>query len=332
MKIGRHTDQNATVRKPEIRYINVKIVFALLVFSIVLMSLITDNFLSVKNLTNMTRNFMETALLALPMTFIILTNAIDLSVGGTVAMCAIILAKINLATGNLTLAVTLTLLVGALGGALNGYLVGYKRIPSFIVTLATMYLFGGIAQGLSEAETLTGLPESFRMLGNGFFLHMPMQFWIFVFFAILFSFVLRRMRYGRNLRVIGFNPESAEYAGIHVAQTHLINYTVSGLMAALAALIFVSRISAAKSNAGIGYETDAIMAVVLGGTSISGGYGSIEGTIVGIMLVGVIRNGLTLARVSSETTTILLGMLLLLTIIFSENAKAWIKKFKKEKN
>ncbi len=324
--------QEKTIRPPEIKYTHISIIFGLLIFTCILMSVITDNFFSTKNLTGMTRNFMETALLALPMTFIILTNSIDLSVSGTVAMCAIFLAKINLVTGNIVLAIAITVITGILAGALNGVVVGYIKIPSFIATLATMFMYGGIAQGVSQAETLTGLPKTFYILGSGYFLGLPIQLWIFAVAAILFSFVLRRTEYGRNLRVIGFNPESAVYVGINVAKVHLINYVVSGAMAALAALIFVSRISAAKSNAGVGYETDAIIAVVLGGTSISGGYGTVEGTILGILLVGILRNGLTLARVSSEITTIILGMLLLLTIIISGNTGGGvIKKHKKEK-
>lgn len=329
MRIKAPKEKN--IRPPEIKYVHTAIVFGLLIFTCVLMSLITDNFFSAKNLTGMTRNFMETALLALPMTFIIITNAIDLSVGGTVAMCAIILAKVNMVTGNLFLAIVVTILAGTLGGMFNGFLVGYVKVPSFIATLATMFMYGGIAQGISKAETLSGLPESFAVLGSGTIMGMPIQFCVFVVAAIIFHIVLKYTRYGRNLRVIGFNPESATYAGINVPRTHLINYTISGALAALAALIFVSRISAAKSNAGIGYETDAIIAVVLGGTNITGGYGSIGGTILGVLLVGVLRNGLTLARVSSEVTLIILGCLLLIVICISSNADVILKKFKKEK-
>ena len=316
---------------PEIQYAQMALVAGLLLCLVFGMSFAIGNFFTGTNLTTMVRNFMETALLALPMTFIILTNSIDLSVGGSVAMCAILLIRFYEATGNLPCSVILTMAIGTIGGVLNGFLVGVQGIPGFIATLSTMFLYEGIALGISEAETLTGLPGSFSFLGNGTILHIPVQLLIFIAAAIVFAFVLNRTSFGRYIRIVGFNPECASFSGISTAKIHLINYTVSGFMASLASLIFVSRISAAKSNAGLGYETDAIIAVVLGGTAISGGYGTIEGTVIGAFLVGVLRNGLTLARVPSEVTTIILGSLLLVSIIFSSNAKNWAERLKHKK-
>ena len=316
---------------PEIQYTQIALVAGLLLVLLIVMSVTIGNFFTATNLSTMVRNFMETALLALPMTFIILTNSIDLSVGGNVAMCAILLIRFYKATGNLPFSIILTLILGTSGGLLNGILVGVQGIPGFIATLSTMFLYEGIALGISEAETLTGLPDSFSFLGNGLILHIPVQLFIFAVAAVIFAFILNRTNYGRYIRVVGFNPECASFSGVNPAKIHLINYTVSGFMAALSSLILVSRISAAKSNAGLGYETDAIIAVVLGGTAISGGYGTIEGTVIGAFLVGVLRNGLTLARVPSEVTTILLGSLLLVSIIFSSNTKRWSTLLKHKK-
>lgn len=320
----------AKIKPPERRYLHERIIVVALAGVFVVMSFASDNFLSFQNLTAMTRNFIEPGLLALAMTFIILEGDIDLSVGSTLALTSVVMAMVNEATGNIFLAVGVCVVLGLACGAFNGLLVGYAKLPSFIATLSTMFLYHGIALGVSKAETIGDFPAGMHFIGQGSIAGVPTQLWLFALCAAVLVFVLQRTRHGRYTRVVGFNPSSAEFSGINTAMVRLKNFTLAGFMSALAAIVLVGRVSAAKATLGTGYELDAITTVVLGGTSISGGYGSVTGTVVGIFLVGMIKNGLTLARVPSEVTTIVVGMLLLLSIILSGNANRLAKLFKRE--
>lgn len=276
------------------------------------MSLLSDKFLTVQNLLDMTRHFVEIGLVALPMTLIIITAGIDLSVGSIVGLCAVILGfawdRLHF---TLESAMGVTLLTGMLAGLGNGALIAGMRIPALIVTLATMAIYRGLADGISQARRVSDFPESFFFLGQGYVGPFPAQLVLFALLAALTALALARTGCGRALYALGSNEETAWLSGLPVGRLKLGVYTLSGLLAGLAALVYVSRVSTAKPDAGLGLELDVITAVVLGGTSIAGGEGSILGSVLGLSILSVLRRGLTLANFPMEGQAVLLGGLLI---------------------
>lgn len=323
--------KTAANRPPEVKYGHERLILLALVLTVVVMSLLSDKFLTFANLSTTTKNFVEPGFISLGMTFVILMGDIDLSVASLTALCAIMTAKVHELTGSTFLALAAVLLVGLLGGIFNGILVGKVRIPAFIATMSTMFVFQGLALGISRGVTISSFPASLQFLAYGDVFGLPVQLILFALASVIFALVLRYSNYGRYIRAIGFSPRCAASSGINVALVKLETFAVSGLMCSIAGLILLARVSTAKATLGAGYDMSAITAVVLGGTAISGGYGTIKGTVMGLVLVGFIRNGFTLARFPSEIATITIGALLLLSIIFSSNAKDWKNILKKER-
>ncbi len=296
-----------------------EIVLALiLVVALVVLATQTDRFLTTGNLLNQGRLMAEVGLVALPMTFIIITAGIDLSVGSIMGLCAIILgvAWQNLGLP-LELAIVVALAVGALAGAVNGWFITRIGVPPLIMTLATLALYRGLAEGISQARSVRGYPEWFFRLGQGDVLGVPTQLWILVAAILLAALVLARTTFGRALYAIGQNELAARFSGIPVDRYKLAIYTLSGLMAGLAGYIFVSRVSTTRSDMGTGLELDVIAAVVLGGTSIFGGVGSILGTVLGVILIQLLKNGLALTGVKGDATIVVIGTVLILSILIS---------------
>ena len=212
--------------------------------------------------------------------------------------------------------------VGLLAGGLNALMITRIGVPPLIVTLGTYSLFRGLAEALTGGtRAFTGFPDSFLSLGNGFALGAPVQAWVFLIVAIAMWLLVHRTTIGRSFRAIGYSPEGARYAGLPVGRRLALAYTLAGGVAGLAAVIFISRVTEARANAGTGYELAAITAVVLGGTSIFGGRGSIHGTILGVATVAVLGNGLSrilsITSVSRELSGMLTGALLLCALAAS---------------
>jgi rhamnose transport system permease protein len=290
----------------------------ILLISLVLLATQTDRFLTTGNLLNQGRLMAEVGLVALPMTFIIITGGIDLSVGSIMGLCAIVLgvAWQNLGLP-LELAIVVTLAVGALAGAANGWFITRIGVPPLIMTLATLALYRGLAEGISQARSVRGYPEWFFGLGQGEVLGVPTQLWILVVAILIAAVVLARTTFGRSLYAIGHNETAARFSGIPVARYKLAIYTLSGLMAGLAGYIFVSRVSTTRSDMGTGLELDVIAAVVLGGTSIFGGTGTILGTVLGVILIQLLKNGLALTGVKGDATIVVIGSVLILSILIT---------------
>jgi rhamnose transport system permease protein len=262
------------------------------------------------------RHSVEIGLLALAMTPIILTGGIDLSVGSLLGLCAILFGKLWRDAGLSPLtAGACTLAIGALAGGLNASLITWLRLPPLIVTLGTYSLFRGLAEAITRgADTFTNFPASFLFLGQERWLGLPAQAWIFVLVATAIWLLVHRTTYGRSFRTIGFSPEGARYAGLPVPQRIASVYVLAGVIAALAAIIYTARLGQAKADAGTGYELFAITAVVLGGTSIFGGVGTVHGTLLGVAAIAVLNNGLVHARQPREVAGMLTGALLLLAL------------------
>ncbi len=290
---------------------------ALLLVELVVFSIIGTNFLSLANAFEVLRLSVEIGLLALALTPVITSGGIDLSVGSLMGLSAVVFGKLWRDGGvPVGAAAFLTLVLGALGGGLNGLLITRGRIPPLIVTLGSFSLYRGLAEGLTGGvDNFTNFPESFLFLGQGYSLGgIPAQVPILVAFAVAFWMLLHRTTVGRGLVAIGLSPEGARYAGLPVARLLGLVYLLAGLVASIAAVIYVAHLGQAKADAGTGYELAAITAVVLGGTSIFGGRGSVPGTLLGLLAIAILQNGLRLADLPAELAGVLTGLLLLVAI------------------
>ena len=294
------------------------ILFFVVIVALVILSIQAEQFATIDNLLNQGRFLTEVSLVALIMTFVIVTGGIDLSVGSILGLSAIVLGvawkKLGLP---LPLAILVALSVGTLAGLFNGIIITRFKVPPLIATLATLALYRGLAEGISQARSIRGYPEWFFVLGQGEFFGIPTQLWIVAFFTLLTGFILTYTTWGRATYAIGANETAARFSGIAVDKTKLFIYAASGFAASLAAIIFVSRVSTTRSDMGMGLELDAITAVVLGGTSIFGGKGTIVGTFFGLILIQILKNGLSLAGVKSDGTYIAIGLVLILTLLIS---------------
>lgn len=283
----------------------------------IILSILSPSFLSMDNILNILRQVSINALIAFGMTFVILTGGIDLSVGSMLALSAALTAGFMAGGMDPVLAMLLGLLAGALMGAFNGFVITKGKVAPFIATLATMTIFRGLALVYTEGRPITGLSKdlSFELMGRGYFFGIPVPvIWMLISYAILY-FILKKTTFGRRVYAIGGNEEASILSGIKVNQVKVWVYSLTGLLSALAGIILTSRLNSAQPTAGTAYELDAIAAVVLGGTSLSGGRGWIFGTMVGALIIGVLNNGLNLLDVSSFYQQVVKGGVILLAVI-----------------
>lgn len=281
---------------------------------IVVMAQLSPAFLTTRNLFNITRFIAEIGLISLGMTMVILTGGIDLSVGSILGMCGIVLGALFAAGTNVWLAALVAVAVGTLAGFANGALTVLTRVHPLVITLATLAIYRGIAQGISQGDSYRGFPESFFFLGQGYFGPIPTQLLLFAVLAAVAAYVLARTTFGRSLYAFGHNEVATRFSGIAVDRLQLAVYTLTGLLSGLAAVVFVSRVSSARGDSGALMELDVITAVVLGGTALTGGRGSILGTLLGLLIIGVVRNGLTLAFVPLEVQAVFVGLILIAAV------------------
>lgn len=285
---------------------------------------IGHRFGTLDNTFDIVRHSVEIGCLALALTPVILAGGIDLSVGSLLGLCAILFGKLwRDAHLPIPLAAAATVGLGGLAGGLNAWLIARRRLPALIVTLATFSLFRGLAEAITHGvDAFTGFPESFLGLGQGQWLGMPAQGLLFAFVLLSIWLLVHRTTLGRSWRTIGFNYEGARFAGLPVDRHVAISYVLAGFVTSLAAIIYTSRLGQAKADAGTGYELFAITAVVLGGTSIFGGIGSVHGTLLGVAAIAVLNNGLAHARQPREFAGMLTGGLLIvalsLPVIFNQ--------------
>jgi len=282
-------------------------------------------FSTLNNTFDILRHSVEIGLLAVAMTPIILAGGIDLSVGSLLGLCAIFMGKLWRDAGiPLPAAIACTLALGAVAGGVNATLITVLRLPPLIVTLGTFSLFRGLAEAITRGvDTFTNFPANFLSLGQDRWLGMPAQAPIFIIVTVVIWLLVHRTTFGRSLRTIGFSPEGARYAGLPVQRQLASAYVLAGVVAALAAVIYTARLGQAKADAGTGYELFAITAVVLGGTSIFGGRGTVHGTLLGVAAIAVLNNGLVHARLPREAAGVLTGALLILALASGVVPKLW---------
>lgn len=289
-------------------------IYFVLLFLIVFFSFASDAFLSVNNLLNILRQVSIIGIVAVGMTYVILTAGIDLSIGSIIGVSAVLAAKLMLFGMNPFLACLITLIVGVIIGLINTYFIHEIQIPPLIVTLATLTALRGIAYIITGGLPVYGLPEGYSFIGQGYVLGVPVPVIIMVICFIAGYIVLEKTRFGRYVYGVGSNEEASRLSGINVRKVKYIVYSLSGFLSALAGLVLLSRVNSGQPTAGTSYELDVIIGVVLGGVSMNGGAGRISGVITGILIMGVLTNGMILLNISEYYQLVVKGGVLLLAV------------------
>ncbi len=291
-------------------------IFLALILVCALFSSMTSRFLTPTNISVILNQVSVNAILAFGVTFVIIAGGIDLSLGSLVAVCGVVVALFSQHNEfSLWLAIFGTLIAGIALGALNGIIVVLTKVPPFIVTLGTMTIGRGVALILSKGRPISDLNESLNFLGNGDLFGIPIPILFLVLSYATCHILLTKTIFGRYVKAIGGNEMASFVAGVRVNRIKLYVYMISGLFAALAGILLTARINTGQPNAGLGFELDAIAAVIIGGTSTRGGKGTITGTLLGVLFIGVINNGLDLINVSAYWQQVIMGGIIILAVV-----------------
>lgn len=295
------------------------ILIALLVICI-LLSFATPYFFTAQNLVIVLRQVSINGILAIGVTFVIIAGGIDLSLGSVIALTGVIAASFaHPGTYPLLIPVLIGLFTGVLIGAINGLTITLGKVAPFIVTLGMMTIARGLALVLSNGRPVTNLSPGFNFIGGGDLLYIPVPILLFGLVILISSVILKYTRIGRYVYAVGGNENAAKASGIRVSRVKLFAYIMCSALAGLAGIVLASRITTGQPNAGIAYELDAIAAVVIGGTSLLGGRGSIAGTVIGVLIIGVINNGLDLLNVSSYYQQIIKGVIIVGAVLLDRS-------------
>ena len=304
--------------KNTMKYISELTTVIALIILMAIITIINSNFLTANNLLNLLLQVTSNALIAFGMTFVILTGGIDLSVGSILALSSALTAGLLGSGIPVTLAILISLILGCILGMMNGLLISYGKLAPFIVTLATMTIFRGATLVYTNGNPITkGLSDTFlfQFLGQGYIVGIPFPVIImFIVFIVLYV-LLHKTAFGKSVYAIGGNEKAAYISGVKLNKVKIIIYSISGIMASISGLIITSRLSSAQPTAGVSYEMDAIAAVVLGGTSLSGGKGRILGTLIGALIIGVLNNGLNIIGVSAFWQQVVKGVVILIAVL-----------------
>ncbi|CAN5674933.1 sugar ABC transporter permease [soil metagenome] len=280
------------------------------------LSLITPNFLTWSNLTIVVTQVSINALLAFGVTFVIITGGIDLSLGSMVAVAGVVAASFaHPDTYPVVVPIFMGLLAGVAMGAFNGFVITRSNVPPFIVTLGTMTIGRGLALILSKGRPISNLSDSFNFIGGGQLLGVPMPIFILIVLFVICAVLLNKTVLGRYMYAIGGNEQAARASGIPLNKIKMTVYTLCGGLAGLAGILLTSRITTGQPNAGAGFELDAIAAAIIGGTSTSGGTGTMAGALIGALLIGVISNGLDLLNVTSYYQQVVMGVIIIGAVV-----------------
>ncbi|MFC4596735.1 ABC transporter permease [Cohnella hongkongensis] len=289
-------------------------IYIVLLLLVLFFSVASDAFLSVDNLLNILRQVSIVGIVAVGMTFVILTAGIDLSIGSIIGVSAVLAAKLMLFGVHPALAFVLTLVAGIVIGLVNTYFIHEIQIPALIVTLATLTALRGIAYIITGGLPVYGLPEGYSFIGQGYVMGIPVPVILMLSCFAVGYFVLEKTRFGRYVYGVGSNEEASRLSGVNVRKIKYIAYCLSGFLSALAGLVLLSRVNSGQPTAGTGYELDVIIGVVLGGVSMNGGEGRISGVITGILIMGVLTNGMILLNISEYYQLVVKGAVLLLAV------------------
>lgn len=304
-----------TTRNPILDFMqrNMGILIGLIVLSVFL-SVFTDTFLTGKNLISVLRQICVNTLIAFGMTFVLIIGGIDLTVGSVVGACGVAVVILINAGVPTVPAVLLAVLLGACIGLVNGVIIAYTGMPPFIVTLSLQQTIRGFAYIFTDGRSVACEDAAFDFLGNGYVLGIPVPIIVVFLVMILISAILYLTKFGRRMYAIGGNIDAARFSGIKVKAITVKVYVISAMLSALAGIILASRMYSGQPTAGNGYESDAIAAAVLGGTSFLGGIGTAGGTIIGSMVIGFLNNGLNLMHVSSYMQMVIKGIVIITAV------------------
>ncbi|HWI64501.1 MAG TPA: ribose ABC transporter permease [Symbiobacteriaceae bacterium] len=281
----------------------------------ILLAILSDRFLTVNNILNVLRQVSINTIIACGMTMVILTGGIDLSVGPVLALSAAVMAGLAAGGASPVLAILVGLAIGAGLGFTNGLIVTRGGVAPFVATLATMTITRGLTLVYTEGRPVTGLPDSLRAMGTAYVGPIPLPIIFMAVIVLITYLILAHTPFGRSIYAVGSNEEAARFAGLPVRWVKTLAYTLTGLAAAMAGVILTGRLNSAQPTAGGGFELDAIAAVVLGGTSLTGGKGSVLGTVIGALIIGILDNGLNLLDVSSFYQQVAKGVVILVAVL-----------------
>lgn len=312
---------NKETKKKVINQINIYRSVLILAVICIFASILSDSFLSVANLFNVIKQITVAGIVGCGMTFVILTGGIDLSVGSVVGLAGAIAAGIMASTGNAVFAVLAALGIGILCGAANGFFVAQCEIPPFIATLGMMTLLRGCVLVYTKGAPISIKVDSYKFIGKGVVAGIPFPVLLLLILYLIAHYLLTQTSFGRNVYAFGGNREAARLSGIRVKYTEWMVYVFNGLMSGIAAIVLTARLGSAQSTSGEGIEMDAIAAVILGGTSLSGGSGFVLPTVVGAMIMGIIDNILTLMNVNPHATNIVKGAVVLIAVLVDKKVK-----------
>lgn len=297
-------------------------VLGLLILTIVF-SVMSSTFLTSSNITNILVQSGTNAVIAVGMTYVIISGNIDISVGASLALSSCVGAKVMVNTNNALLGVLAALLAGVVLGLFNGTLIAYLGFPPFIVTLSTMWLFRGAAYLFTGGQAVVGLPDILTGVALGRTLYIPNIVWLIIIVYVICHFVLQKTTAGRKVCAVGDNAESARLSGINVKKVTLSVFVLSGFCAALSGIIYMGRLNSGQPIAGQSYEMYAIAAAVIGGASLTkGGIGSMVGTLIGAIFIAVLQNGLTILNVNTYWQQVCMGVVLILAVALDRFRKS----------
>ena len=308
-------------KKKLINQINIYRSVLILLVICVFATILSPSFLSVTNLFNVFKQITVAGIVGCGMTFVILTGGIDLSVGSILGLSGVLASGVLASTGNTAVAVAVSLTVGIACGAVNGFFVSVCGIPPFISTLGMMTLLRGVILVYTKGSPIPIKSDAYKFFGKGSIAGIPVPVIILILVFLLAHYILTQTSYGRSVYAVGGNREAARLSGIRVKTSEFLVYTLNGLMCGMAGLILTARLGSAQSTSGTGIEMDAIAAVILGGTSLSGGVGFVLPTVVGAMIMGIIDNILTLMNVNPHATNIVKGAVILIAVLVDKKVK-----------
>lgn len=291
--------------------------FLALILLIVGISIVSPEFRTGNNFLSLLRQSSINGLIAFGMTGVILTGGIDLSVGSVLALSTALCASMIASGIPAGLSMILALVIGTLLGTISGLLITKGRLQPFIATLITMTVYRGLTMIFTDGKPISNLGDHFvlKFVGKGNLFGIPVPVLILLLIFLLFFFLLTQTTFGRKVYAIGSNAQCAQLVGVHINKTKIILYGISGLMASISGLILLSRLNSAQPTLGSGYELDAIASVALGGTSMNGGRGKIQGTLIGVLIIAVLNNGLNILGVSSYYQDVVKGLVILLAVL-----------------
>jgi inositol transport system permease protein len=287
-------------------------VYFVLAAMIIILSLSIRSFLTPRNILNVLRQISMNTILACGMTFVIISSGIDLSVASTVSLAGVV-ACLFAHPGEYPLIVSIVavIVLGLVIGGINGIIISHTGVPAFIVTLGTQQIVRGIAFIITNGSSVINLSPGYKFIGQGVWLGIPFPIYILAIIFVISYIILHKTKFGRYVYAVGGNDQAANVSGIDVKRIKVLVYIVASILAALVGVILSSRTNSANPNAGMSYELDAIAAVVIGGTSMSGGKGLMLGTVVGALIIGILNNGLDLIQVSSYLQQVIKGIVII---------------------